>query len=75
MAIDNPIDGVAVLYNRRPPLLAYETPIVEGFKKKFGIDPREIPETDPRCLKFRAGFLTQFMRELRHGMEQVGHHS
>ena len=72
MAIDNPIDGVAVLYNRRPPLLAYETPIVEGFKKKFGIDPREIPETDPRWLKFRAGFLTQFMRELRHELDQVG---
>lgn len=72
MATDYPIDGVAVLYNRRPPLVAYEAPVVQGFEKKYGIDPRKLPETDPRWLKHRAQVLTQFMRELRNELDQVG---
>ena len=71
MATEYPIDGVAVLYNRRPPLLAYEAPLLKGFQKKFGIDPRTIPESDPRWLHYRATFLTQFMRELRNELDQV----
>ena len=71
MATEYPIDGVALLYNRRPPLVAYEAPLVEGFQAKYGLDPREISETDPRWLRYRAGALTQFMKELRAEMDQV----
>lgn len=41
----------------------YEKPLVEGFKKKYGIDPRSIPNNDKRWVQFRAEPQTVFMRE------------
>ena len=67
-----PIDGVCVLYNRRPPLVAYEAPLVEGFKSRFGEDPRSLDPRDERWLKYRSEVLTQFMRELRAELDAVG---
>ena len=64
-----PIDGVCVLYNRRPPLVAYEEPLVRGFESRYGQDPRKLDERDPRWLSYRSGALTQFMRELRREMD------
>ena len=71
MASNYAIDGVALLYNRRPPLLAYEAPIVEGFQALYGEDPRELDPLDERWLAFRATFLTRFMRELREMLDEV----
>ena len=65
------IDGVCLLYNRRPPLVEYEPPIVDGFKAKFGLDPRQMDENDPQWLIYRATFLTQFMREVREAMDEA----
>ena len=66
-----PIDGVCLLYNRRPPLVEYEAPVVEGFKTEYGDDPRQIDENDPRWLTYRARTLTQFMREVRQAMDEA----
>lgn len=66
-----PVDGVCLAYNRRLPLLDHEAPIVEGFRAKYGLDPRRLRENDPRWLRYRAGFLTLFMRELRAAMDEV----
>ena len=66
-----PIDGVCVLYNRRPPLVAYEAPLVEGFTARYGQDPRQLDEHDPRWLSYRSSALTEFMRELRKEMDEV----
>ena len=66
-----PIDGVCIAYNRRPPLLEYEAPVVEGFQAKFGEDPRRLDEKDPRWLSYRTTFLTQFMREARRALNDV----
>ena len=66
-----PIDGVCMLYNRRPPVVEYEAPIVDGFKAAYGQDPRQLDDKDPRWLKYRATFVTQFMREVREAMQQV----
>ena len=63
------VDGVCVLYNRRPPVVEYEAPVVEGFKAEFGEDPRQIDESDPRWLTYRARTLTQFHREVREAMD------
>ena len=65
------IDGVCLLYNRRPPLVEYERPLVEGFKSEYGDDPRQLDETDPRWLSYRAKILTQFHREVREAMDAV----
>ena len=66
-----PIDGVCLLYNRRPPLVEYEPPVVEGFKSRYGRDPTSLDEKDPRWLSYRATFLTRFMREVRQAMNQA----
>ena len=60
-----PIDGVAILYNRQPPFLEYEQPLVEGFREEFGVDPRRLPETDSRWLDYKSRILTGFMRDLK----------
>ncbi|MFN0168993.1 MAG: family 10 glycosylhydrolase [Bryobacteraceae bacterium] len=60
-----PVDGVCLLYNRRPPFLEYEEPVVNSFKKQFGQDPRQLDERDERWLRHRAGVMTQFHRDLR----------
>ncbi|MBM3773593.1 MAG: hypothetical protein FJW37_00335 [Acidobacteria bacterium] len=60
-----PIDGLCIAYNRRPPLVEYEPPVVDAFRARFGQDPRQLEESDPRWLSFRASVLTAFMREVR----------
>ena len=67
-----PIDGVTLLYNRRPPLVEYEAPVVDGFREKFGKDPRRLEPGDPRWLRHRAEVLTNFMREVRAAMDEAG---
>ena len=63
------VDGVSLLYNRRPPYVDYDPPIVDGFKQETGRDPREIDDADPEWLSYRARTMTGFMRELREAME------
>jgi uncharacterized lipoprotein YddW (UPF0748 family) len=43
----------------------YETPSVEGFKRKHGIDPHAIGNDDLRWVRFRAEPRTEFMRRVR----------
>lgn len=65
-----PVDGVCIAYNRRPPLVEYEAPVVDAFRAKFGEDPRKLAEHDPRWLAFRCSVLTEFMREVRKAVKQ-----
>lgn len=65
------VDGISVLYNRRPPLVEYEAPLVEGFTRDHGQDPRELDGNDPRWLSYRCGALTQFHRELRAAVDEA----
>jgi hypothetical protein len=43
----------------------YEQPCVDGFKQKFKLDPRTIPNDDARWVRFRAESRTEFMRQVR----------
>jgi hypothetical protein len=43
----------------------YETPLVEQFKAKFGVDPHQVANNDPRWIAVRAEPQTLFMRECR----------
>ena len=65
-------DGVAMIYPRSGPYLLYEPPVMAGFAEHYGVDPRELAESDERLRHYRAGFMTQFMRELRQAMDRVG---
>ena len=66
-----PIDGVCMLYNRQPPFMEYEAPLVDGFQSEYGEDPRELDEADTRWLAYRSQFLTRFMRKLRQNLDDL----
>ena len=69
---DYGIDGINPIFNRGAPFLLYETPLLEGFQAQFGQDPRTLDERDERWLRYRAGVMTDFMRQLRREMDQHG---
>ena len=47
----------------------YETPMVQEYKKRYGKSPSGLPNHDPDWLRFRAGFVTETLRELRRRMK------
>jgi hypothetical protein len=59
------IDGIQLHLNRSTPFVMYEAPVVKAFQEKYGKDPRDLPETEPRIIAHRAEYLTQFVREVR----------
>ena len=63
--LDYGIDGVHLHFQRSQPFVMYEKPVVDSFRDKYGDDPREIDEDDPRFIQHRADYLTQFIREIR----------
>ncbi|MCZ6672846.1 MAG: hypothetical protein O7C75_07900 [Verrucomicrobia bacterium] len=58
------IDGIQLHLNRSNPFVMYEEPVVKAFQEKYGEDPRELPESDPRYINLQAGYTTQFVREV-----------
>ena len=67
----HPIDGICILYNRRPPLVDYEPPLVDSFRADHGEDPRLLADDDPRWLAHRSSALTDFHRELREALDTL----
>lgn len=62
---DNPQtdpDGVSIY--------GYETPNVEQFHRKYGVDPKTVPNDDDRWVRIRAEPQTVFMREARRLIRQ-----
>ena len=49
----------------------YEAPLIQGFRTKFGIDPHSIPNGDERWVRFRARPHTEFMRKVRHLLDET----
>jgi hypothetical protein len=58
-------DGVQLHLNRSEPYVFYEEPVVKAFQQKHQIDPRKLSVEDPRWIAHCAGYLTQFIREIR----------
>lgn len=71
------IDGINFAFWRGVPLMLYEAPLVRGFQRVVGRDPRRLKPDDPRWLKYRADFFTDFLRRLRSELEarqaRLGH--
>jgi len=57
-------DGVGPCFLRSVPIVLYEPAMVESFQRDHGLDPRDLPEDDPRWLDHTAGVVTAFMRQL-----------
>ena len=58
-------DGVMLVFIRGLPLVLYEPIMVQGFKKKHGIDPRGLDEFDPRWMSYQAEVITPFIRAVK----------
>jgi hypothetical protein len=58
-------DGAHVAFNRGYPVSLYESPAVKLFQEKYRDDPRKVPESDPRILRWRSDIVETFMAELR----------
>ena len=58
-------DGICLCFIRGVPLVHYEPIMVEGFKDKYGIDPRDIPEYDPRWIEYQGDIVTSFVKKVK----------
>ena len=66
------VDGINLDFLRHPPFVGYDAPIIESFRARHGIDPRELPEDDPRWVAARGEVLTAFVREARAALDAAG---
>ena len=64
-ALEYDIDGITVYFHRGIPYVLYEKPSVDAFIEKYGVDPRPLGEDDPRWQEHVAGYVTQYLREIR----------
>lgn len=46
-------------------IYGYEPAMVEAFRRAYGADPHTLSNADENWIRFRASFLTDFVRELR----------
>jgi hypothetical protein len=65
-------DGVNILFSRSQPFVYYEQPVCEAFEAEHGEDMRKLPVGDERVMRARARFMTQFLREVRAMLDEVG---
>ena len=59
------VDGIHLHLNRSTPFVLFEEPVVKDFIARYGDDPRLITGRDQRWLDHCAGYVTQFVREVR----------
>ncbi|MFH1008594.1 MAG: family 10 glycosylhydrolase [Candidatus Latescibacterota bacterium] len=71
-AEDYGADGINAIFSRSAPFVYYEEPVLSAFREATGEDVRKVPEEDERILHCRAGFVTQFLREVRMMLDEVG---
>jgi hypothetical protein len=64
-ALDYGVDGIVLYLNRSQPFVMYEKPAVASFIDQHGIDPRGLPDDDPRWQKHVSDYATQFLTEIR----------
>jgi len=67
----NEPDGYGFFFNRDPGLVLFEPAAMEGFEKKYGVDPRTLSDRDERLLDWRAEIITNFLRRARATLDEV----
>lgn len=61
-------DGVCLCLIRGLPLVLYEPIMVEGFKARHGVDPRELDELDPRWMDYQGTVITAFVEQVNEAL-------
>ena len=70
--LDRGADGITILFARGFALTRYEEPVRARFRELYGLEAREIPDTDSRLRKVWAEFITVWIRELRAMLDAKG---
>ena len=52
--------------------LGYDEPAIEEYKRLHGVNPSEVDANDEDWARLRAGYYTQFVRELRQDLDALG---
>ncbi len=60
-----PVDGLALLFNRQPPFVGYEAPVVASFQAATGFDAFGVGADDEAWLRHRSRAATQLLQEIR----------
>lgn len=61
-------DGLCLVFNRGWPLVLFEKPVADEFKKRTGKEMRSVSPDDPALRQVRADMITSFLREIRQTM-------
>ena len=64
-------EGVGFLFHRGMPMMLWEQPFCDEFKRRHNADAREVAEDDPRILSTRAELMTVFLREVRQLLDET----
>jgi len=70
--LERGFDGVHVIWCRSWPFVLYEEPVIERYRQRYGGDPRQTGDDDPRFRAVLASFVNEFARELRQAVDEVG---
>ena len=62
------VDGVNIAFVRLNRCLGWEQPVQDAFRARYG----EVPQTEEKMRTVRGEFLTQFMRDARRVLDEVG---
>jgi hypothetical protein len=65
-------DGVCLCFIRGPEFLGYDPPVLEEFQRGYHTDGAKVSFNDPRMRIVRCRFMTQFVRDVRRVLDEVG---
>lgn len=65
-------DGLTIAFVRGYPCVRYEEPVQQEFQRRYGVDPRTLPDTDPRLRLLWAEFVTTWLKEIRALLDEAG---
>lgn len=61
-------DGVSLFFHRLPFSCAFEKPMLDEINKRFGVDGRLLPMSDPRWFAVASDVVTAFVKELKQAL-------
>jgi len=62
-------DGVCLAFVRGVPMVLYEPIMVEGFRSRYGVDPRTLDESDLRWWEYQGQVISGFVRQVKQVLE------
>jgi len=66
------IDGASLGFVRGPEFMVYEQPVVDDFRKEYGVDGKGVGFDDPRMRTIRCRYLSTFVHDARQVLDEVG---